>query len=136
MTSDLSGKRLLQNPAFQMETLGRHVVSSACLQTPIARAGHGRSIKERKNRIRPLTDESGDQESVRIDMAWDVYVVVNSNARASKMYIWPVSNANAILLPSGLYIQMRTLDQVSRKQYTLTRQTYIGTAERKLGAAS
>lgn len=30
---------------------------------------------------------------------------------------------------------MRALDQVSRKQYALTLQTYIGTTERKLGAA-
>lgn len=31
---------------------------------------------------------------------------------------------------------MRTLDQVSRERYALTRQTYIGTAESKPGAAS
>jgi len=52
------------------------------------------------------------------------------------MYIWPVSNANAIRFPSGLYIQMRTLDQVYRRRYPLTRQTYIGTTEPKPDAAS
>ena len=52
------------------------------------------------------------------------------------MYIWPVSNANAILLPSGLCIKMRTLDQVSRERSALTPQTYIGTTEPEPGAAS
>ena len=42
MTNDLSGKRLLQNLAFQMGTLGRHVVSSACLQTLTEGARHGK----------------------------------------------------------------------------------------------
>ena len=52
------------------------------------------------------------------------------------MYICPVSNASATLLPSGLYAQMRSIDQASRKRHTLTRRTYIGTTERKPGAAS
>lgn len=71
MMSDLSGKPLLQTLAFQMGTLGRHAVSTVCLRTPIAGARYEAPVN-RMNlamRIESLTDESGDQERVRIDMA-------------------------------------------------------------------
>ena len=70
MTNGPSGKQLPQNLAFRMETLGRHVELGACPRSLIAEARRGKIGTEgRRIRIGPLTDESGDQEIVRIDMA-------------------------------------------------------------------
>lgn len=71
MMSDPSGKPLPQSLAFQMGTLGHRVVSSVCLRTPIAEARYEEPVNEVSltMRIGTLTDESGDQERVRIDMA-------------------------------------------------------------------
>ena len=47
------------------------------------------------------TLESGDQESDRTAIACEVNVVDKVLVSRSKMYIWPVSRASAILRPSG-----------------------------------
>ena len=71
MMSDPSGKPPPQSLVFQMGTLGRRAVSSVCLRTPIAGARYEEPVNGvgPTKRIGSLTDESGDQERVRIDMA-------------------------------------------------------------------
>ena len=70
-----------------MGTLECHVESGACLPTPTSGAGGGKLSKmgNEEDRTFHLTEESGDQESVRTAMAWDVNVVFNWCAWGSKM---------------------------------------------------
>lgn len=82
MMNDLSWKQLPQNLIFQMWTHEHHVGSDACPQTQRAKAGCSKINKARNDKDWTfyLTDESGDQERVLTDIAWDVYATVFSGA--------------------------------------------------------
>ena len=71
MTSDPSGKRLPQNPVFQMGTLEHRVESGVYLLTLTSGAGCDEINKmgNDEDRASHLTEESGDQERVRTAMA-------------------------------------------------------------------
>lgn len=59
---------------------------------------------------------SGDHARERTAIACEVYVLTSVFDSRSKRYIWPVSEASAIRLPSGLCVDSRlnvTIDGVT-----------------------